>query len=201
MPELILTEAQWIAAAVAAKAADFVAWDNLRWTTHIGADGKPDGQTQALYSADVDKDAFVEDVPADIVTAVTGFAADTTAPLINYAGATRWEYEQAGVVVDLGGGSFVTVPTDREGRAALKQARDMLRDGELLDENDDVLTDMAVVIGTFAAVLNEAQATALLKESGKRVQALYSTHASVLSDIASGTITTEAQINAAFGGE
>jgi len=116
--------------------------------------------------------------------------------LKRYLADKRWRVETAGTTLDLGGGVIMEVPTDRDGRAALKQARDMLRDGELLDEEGNVLTAMAVVIGEFAAPLTEPQATAILKRAGQHVQMAFDVQAAAIAQIAAGTITTTAEIDA-----
>jgi hypothetical protein len=147
--------------------------------------------------------AFADGVPAAAIAAAQAIAAagDGEAQklaLMDYAASVRWQHEIGGTAIDLGGGIVAPIPTDREGRSALKQARDMLKDGELLDADGNVRTAADVVIGSFGASLDEAAMTAMLKRSAQHVQACFATQKAVMDDIESGTITTEAEIDAAF---
>ena len=132
---------------------------------------------------------------------ITGYdaalAAVTKDRLKAYAAAKRWDVESGGTTYDLGGGVIAPVPTDRDGRAALKQARDMLRDGELLDDAGQVRIDADVVMGDFSATLDEATLTELIKRAGQHVQAAFSVQKYVNHDIDAETVTTIAEIDAA----
>ena len=114
-----------------------------------------------------------------------------------YAANKRWEREIAGTTADLGTGP-IPVPTDREGRASLKQARDMLRDGELLDGAGNVRTDVEMVMGSFVAKVDDTALTKLIKAAGQHVQDAFSRHAQVLADIEAGVVTTTDGVDAAF---
>lgn len=114
--------------------------------------------------------------------------------LIAYLADKRWRVETGGITRN-----SIALPTDREGRSALKDARDMLRDGELLDAQGNVLTEMAVTIKGVSFTVTEAQATALLQQIAQHVQSAFAVELDVLAgiDAEPPTVTTIADIDAA----
>lgn len=116
----------------------------------------------------------------------------SAAELTAYAADKRWRVETGGIVRN-----GASLPTTREGRSALKDARDMLRDGELLDQGGNVMATMDVTINGVSQNVSEAVATAMLQQIAQHVQRAFAVEALVLAEIQAGTITTTAQIDAA----
>jgi hypothetical protein len=114
--------------------------------------------------------------------------------LIAYLADKRWRVETGGIVRN-----GINLPTDREGRSALKDARDMLRDGELLDSQGNVLTEMAVTIKGASFIVNEAQATSLLQQIAQHVQSAFAVELDLLAgiDAEPPTVSTFADVDAA----
>lgn len=131
--------------------------------------------------------------PSEPAPPLPGVVINDVAGLLAYAAAKRYQIEISGVLV---GG--ILVPTDREGRSALKHARDLLRDGELLDEAGNVCTTMDITIQSVAVKgVTEQMATAMLEVVGQKVQAAFSREADLIEKIRAvpPTVTSVSQIN------
>ena len=83
----------------------------------------------------------------------------------------------------------MTLPTSREARTAMDQALAKLRDGTLT-------APINFVLGGQALSVDEPALAAMVAAIAKHVQASYDVQAQALADIAAGTITTEAEIDA-----
>lgn len=115
-----------------------------------------------------------------------------TDDLLAHLADKAWQVETSGTVVN-----GVRLPTSREHRSALKDARDMLRDGELLDTQGHVLTTMDVTIGNVGMPGVTAEvATQMLMAIGRHVQACFALRQALLAAIQNGIVTTFEQIEA-----
>ncbi|MDQ2083092.1 DUF4376 domain-containing protein [Xanthobacteraceae bacterium Astr-EGSB] len=106
--------------------------------------------------------------------------------LVAYAAATRWRRETGGVTI-----AGVTVATDRESQAMLSGAH------AYVQANPAAATIRWKSEDGFVA-LDAPQITALALAVGAHVQACFTAEADIAAGIESGTITTRAEIDAAF---
>lgn len=104
--------------------------------------------------------------------------------LKHYAADKRWRVEVGGIMV-----SGIAVPTDDRSKTMI---------GRAARTNSTVTETPFVVAGVNYGVLTKAQFVALDAAIDEHVAATFETLASVIADIEAGTITTKAQIDAAF---
>jgi hypothetical protein len=119
-----------------------------------------------------------------------GLALTPTEALIAYAAAKRYAKETGGTHVTLDG-QVVTMPTDRQTQAQFTGAYAFAQVNSALTVQWK-LGDGSFVTLTAALVLQVAIAVATF------VQAAFATEAAVVAQIKAGSITTTAQIDAAF---
>lgn len=114
-------------------------------------------------------------------------AADSTDELYAYLARLRWERECSGTVFN-----GILVPTDRERRAALKDAADKMRDGTLRQP-------IAVAFSAKDyAVVTLAELDTVIAAIAHHVQACFSDALAIASQIGNGSIINKAQVLAAW---
>ena len=110
--------------------------------------------------------------------------ASESVDLLSYANQKKWEKEVGGIVWN-----GITVPTDDRAKLLILGAAMTLADAE---------TSPMVVAGVNYGMLTGTQFRALNAAVVAHVQATIATMAEVVADIAAQTITTAAEIDAAF---
>lgn len=111
--------------------------------------------------------------------------------LYEYAASRRWEAEMGGIVIDLGGGNSIAVPTDDRTRGVLTAAWAKAT----ADANYEV-ANWKIAHGTYVT-LPSATIIAIASAVEAHVQACFSINKAVDDAIAAETITTTAEIDAA----
>lgn len=106
------------------------------------------------------------------------------ADLKAYASEKRWRKEVGGITVN-----GIEVPTDDRSKTMV---------GRAARTNGTVTETPFVVAGVNYGVLTKAQFVAIDAAIDEHVAATFETLASVIADIEAGTITTKAQVDAAF---
>jgi hypothetical protein len=109
------------------------------------------------------------------------------AELLDHLADLRWDAERAGV-----NHQGIVLPTDRERRSALKDAADKMRDGTLTSP-----TAVAFSAAVYATVTLE-QLDAAVGAITIYVQKVFSDAAGVAVMVINGTLTTRAQVQAAW---
>lgn len=112
----------------------------------------------------------------------------TKAELIALAADARWSKETGGIEIQ-----GIPVDTTRDSQAMINGASNLVS-----AEPSSIIKFKAK--GEFVE-LDAAAMTAIAVAVGQHVQAVFATEAQVLTDIEAGTITTRAQIDAAFNGD
>ena len=183
MPALQLTSDEFNAAAKVAVESGYSEWGNLRWEPTDG------GVQVAYYFPDPDNVARTYDVPSEIVTAVTGFAADEKTALKAYAARLR-RRRLDGLIVET---PFGDTWTDRGTRGDIG---DKIRMIDELNITDPV--NFKLVGGSVS--VTRANLVTIGAVIGNAVQGEFDKEASCEAAIDAETITTEAEIDAAFEG-
>jgi hypothetical protein len=152
----------------------YVSSDDVRYQRWVATNGGP---TFIALESDL-VELLAEKAPGACVPSSGGLTA--------YAAAARYAKETGGITV-----SGVAMPTDRETQAQLSGAY------AYVQATPAATIQWKLANGSFAS-LTAAEIIAIATAVAAHVQACFAAEATVVAEIAAGTMTTKAQIDSAF---
>lgn len=131
---------------------------------------------------------WLSDQPQPTLKDIQDARKDVTTDLIAHAADARWQREQGGITLPGG----VEIATDTAAQTKISAAKSAFDNGALTGS-----IAFKAVNGWMDA--DDAAVTAVYQSVVNHVQACYAKEREVVAEIASGTITSPEQIDAAFG--